>query len=134
MATPDKQIIIKGKRLLYGTSVKCSPEINNSSTPTFDGNITAGLGDVGWNIEIETARYETAARHQYLSDLIESMFSQPQNVTIRETVHVRGQDPYTIVDTYYGCITDGFDYEIKPDEMTVNSLKFKASRRKRKWE
>ena len=72
MATPDKQIIIKGKRLLYGTSVKCSPEINNSSTPTFDGNITAGLGDVGWNIEIETARYETAARHQYLSDLIES--------------------------------------------------------------
>ena len=50
----NKQIIIAGKRLLYGTSVKCSPEISSSSTQTFDGAITQGLNDVGWTIEIES--------------------------------------------------------------------------------
>ena len=106
----DKQIIIAGKRLMYGTSVKCSPEVQTSSTNTFDGAITQGLDNVSWNIEISRVRYDAKVTHQQLSQLIEEMFSTPHNVTIRETVKPSGQDAYTIVDTYYGCIVDGNDY------------------------
>ena len=130
----DKQIIIAGKRLLYGTSVKCSPEISSSSTQTFDGAITQGLNDVSWTIEIERVRYDKQVTHQKLSQLIEEMFSVPHVVTIRETVRPSGQDPYTIVDNYYGCIVDGADYSISTDDHTVENLKFRASRRTRKWE
>ena len=130
----DKQIIIGGLNLMYGTSVKCTPELKSSSVATFTGNITQGLDDVGWSIEIEALRYDKPGHARAISEMVESMFGKTANITIRETVKVRGQDPYTIVDTYYGCITDGFDYEIKPDEMTVENLKFKAARRERKWE
>ncbi len=130
----DKQIIIGGKRLMYGTSVKCSPEISSSSTQTFDGAITQGLDNVSWTIEIERVRYDNKVTHQNISQLIESMFSRAKNVTIRETVKPAGQDPYTVVDNYFGCIVDGADYSISVDEHTVENLKFKASRRERKWE
>ena len=108
----DKQIIIGGKKLMYGTSVKASPEISSSSTQTFDGAITQGLDNVSWTIEIERVRYDSKTTHQQLSQLIEEMFSHPKNVTIRETVKPSGQTPYTVVDNFFGCIVDGNDYEI----------------------
>lgn len=132
---PDKEIIVNGQHVWWATSVKASPELSTSSTNTFDGAVTQGLADVGWTLEFEKIRYEPSATHQAMSETIEGMFAQPGIITIRETIRPSyGEDPYTIVDTYFGCITDGYDYEIKPDEHTIESLKFKVAKRTRKWE
>ena len=48
---PDKEVIIAGKRMMYGTNIKCSPETNNSTTITFDGNIVQGTKNVAYSIE-----------------------------------------------------------------------------------
>ena len=129
----DKKIIIGGKTVLYGTSVKASPELKSSSTSTFSGAITSGLGDVSWTVEIERVRYDKKTTHQELSQLLESMFDTPRMVSIRETVRPKGEDPYTVIDNYHGCIVSDNSYEIKADDHTVESLKFIASRRSRVW-
>jgi hypothetical protein len=39
-----------------------------------------------------------------------------------------------VVDNFYGCILEGNDYELKPDDNTAENIKFKASSRERYYE
>lgn len=129
----DKKVIIGGNTIAYVTSVKASPETNTSSTATFDGAITQGADKVAWSLELSKVRFESSAKHQKLSQLLESMFSKGKTITVRETVNAKNET-YTIVDNYSNCVLEGNDYEIKPDDLTTESLKFKASKRERKYE
>lgn len=129
----NKVVIIDGKRMLYGTSAKASPETNTSTTPTFDGVIVEGLDEIPWTIEVSKLRYEGLATHREMSETLDEMISVPKMVTIRETVK-NPDEEYTIVDNFFDCVVDGNDYEVKPDEKTVENIKFKASRRERKYE
>lgn len=129
----DKEIIIGGKTVMYATSVKASPETNSSSTNTFDGAITQGMDKVAWNVELEKVRFEGLSKHRELSELLEGMLNKPEMVTVRETVHSREED-YVIKDNFFDCLLDGNDYELKADDLTSESIKFKASSRKREYE
>ena len=129
----DKKVIINGKSMMYGTSIKCSPELSTSTTTTFSGNIVQGLDVVPWSIEIGRVRYDSKTTHQELSTLIEAMYTTPYMVTIREIIKPSGEKPYEIVDNYHGCIVEGNDYEIKTDDHTVENLKFKATKRVRMY-
>lgn len=129
----DKQIIIDGKTVMYGTSIKASPDTNPSTTSTFDGAITQGTDKVGWSIELSKVRFDDSASYKELHKTLDEMFVTPKVVTVRETVHT-DKESFTIVDNYFGCILDGNEYEIKPDDHTAESIKFKASSRERKYE
>lgn len=129
----DKQIIIDGKTVMYGTSIKASPDTNPSTTSTFDGAITQGTDKVGWSIELSKVRFDDSASYKELHKTLDEMFVTPKVVTVRETVHT-SKETFTIVDNYFGCILDGNEYEIKPDDHTAESIKFKASSRERKYE
>ena len=129
----DKEIIIGGKTVMYATSVKASPETNSSTTNTFDGAVTQGLDKVAWSLELSKVRFEDLATHKELSELLDSMLSKPQMVTVRERVHSPTED-YIIKDNFFGCLLDGNDYELKADDLTSESIKFKASSRNREYE
>ena len=131
MAT--KEVIIDGKKMMYGTSAKASPETNTSSTATFDGVINEGLDEVAWNLEFSKLRYEGLASHREMSETLEKMISVPAMITIRETVD-SVDETYTVVDNYFNCLVNGNDYELKPEDKTVENLKFKSARRERKYE
>lgn len=131
----DKEVIIGGKKLMYGTSIKASPDgSNTTSTGTFDGAIVQGNKDIPYTIDLSKVRYDNATNHRELSELIDDMWENAQMVTIREIVRPNGEAPYVIVDNFFECLTDGNDYEIKTDDHTVENLKFKASRKERKYE
>lgn len=129
----DKEVIIKGKKMMYGTGIKASPETNSSSTPTFDGVITQGSDKIPWTIEISKVRYEDMTTHKELSETVDGMLAIPEMVTVREVINTN-HETYTVVDNFYDCLTDDNGYEINPDEQTVENLKFRAARRERKYE
>jgi len=129
----NKEVIIDGKKMMYGTSAKASPETNTSSTATFDGVINEGLDEVAWNLEFSKLRYEGLASHREMSETLEKMISVPAMITIRETVD-SVDETYTVVDNYFNCLVNGNDYELKPEDKTVENLKFKSARRERKYE
>lgn len=129
----NKEVIIDGKKMMYGTSAKASPETNTSSTPTFDGVINEGLDNVAWNLEFSKLRYEGLASHRELSETLDEMISVPKMITIRETVE-SVDETYTVVDNYFNCLVNDNNYEIQPEDKTVENLKFKAERRERKYE
>ncbi|WP_296874608.1 hypothetical protein [uncultured Methanobrevibacter sp.] len=129
----NKEVIINGKKMMYGTSAKASPETNTSSTSTFDGVVNEGLDEVPWSLEFSKLRYEGLTSHREMSETLDKMISTPAMVTIRETV-ITPDESYTIVDNYFNCLVNGNDYEVKPDEKTVENIKIKASRRERKYE
>ena len=129
----NKEIIIDGKKMMYGTSAKANPETNTSSTSTFDGVINEGLDEVPWSLEFSKLRYESFATHKEMSETLDRMISVPAMVTIRETIRTP-EETYTVVDNYFNCLVNGNDYEVKPEEKTVENLKFKAARRERKYE
>ena len=55
-----KEVLIDGKKMFYGTSIKASPETSNTSTPTFDGVVMQGTDNIPWTIELEKMRYESS--------------------------------------------------------------------------
>lgn len=128
-----KEIIIDGKKLMFGTSVKASPETNTSTTSTFDGVITEGLNNIPWSLEFSKVRYDGLSTHKELSETLDKMLSVPAMVTIRETI-ITPEELYTIVDNYFNCLVEGNDYEIKAEEKTVESIKLKSAKRERKYE
>ena len=118
---------------MYGTSIKASTETNVSTTQTFDGAITQGMDKVAWSLELSKVRYDDSQSYKELHQILDDMLVNPKMVTIRETVHTDTEN-FTIVDNFFGCILEGNDYEIKPDDHTAESIKFKASSRERKYE
>ena len=138
MADNDKVVIIgtgeSAKEMMYGTSVKDSPETSESTTKTFSGAVVQGTDNIPYTIEISKLRYEGKTTHRELSEKVEDMLKNPDTVTIRETVRPVGERPYVVIKTHFGCITTGNDYEIKPDDHTVENLKFKSSRRTCEWQ
>ena len=129
----DKKVLIDGVTVAYATGVKANPETKTATTDTFDGAITQGMDKVAWSIELSKVRFEDSASHKELSKLLDSMMANPKMVTVIETVHSTNET-YTVKDNYYGCILEGNDYEIKPDDNTSETIKFKASSRDRKYE
>ena len=133
MADNDKVVMIgtgdSAKEMMYGTSIKDSPETSESTTPTFNGAVVNGTKNVPYSIEISKLRYEGMSTHRELSEKVEDMMENPDTITIIEIVRPAGETPYKIVKTHHSCITTGNDYEIKADDHTVENLKFKSARR-----
>ena len=135
----DKEIIIGSGdnviTLLYGTSVKETPDIssNTSTTQTFSGPIIQGSEEIAYDIEIGRLRYEGKEMHKKLSEKLEEMLHIKDNITIIDTVRPAGEPAYSVISNYYNCLVTGNDYEMKPEEYTVENLKFRAEKRKRKW-
>jgi len=122
---PDKEIWIDGVRMLNGTSIKVSKNTETSSTTTFDGVITEGNANINYSIECNKVTYESKTDYVKLRKKLDSMLNQPAMITIRETHRPPAPEkPFTVVENYQDCLVDGGDYEIKPDERTVDGLKF----------
>ena len=124
----DKTVTINGVDMMYGTGVKGSRDTNVSATPTFSGVITQGTKNVAHTLEIDKVSYEGLTDYVSLSNTIEEMLEVPGIVTVKEIKRPSGERPFYIKRTYYDCLTDGDDYEIKPEEHTVHNLKFKCGR------
>lgn len=129
----DKEVLIGGTRMMYGTGVKVSPELSDKSTNTFDGAVTQGLGDVPYTIEISKLSYDGMTTTQQLEEKIESMYDNPDIVTVRERVKPKGEAPFWRVHNFHNCIVSDNNYEIKPDDLTVSNLKFRAAKRTRNY-
>lgn len=123
----DKTVVINGVDMLYGTGVKGSRETNVSTTSTFSGVITNGTRNVPHSLEIDKVSYEGYTDYVTLSNAIEEMVDTPGLITVKEIKRPSGERPFYVKRTYFDCLVDGDDYEIKAEEHTVNNLKFKCS-------
>lgn len=132
----DKRVIINGKTLMNGTGVKGKRNVSStsSSTTTFDGVITQGTTNVDYTIDISRVSYEGYASYMELSDIIDSMVDTPAMVTIEEDFHIPGEDPFTVIRDYYDCVLSGDDFEIKPEDHTVENLSFTSARMEKRTE
>lgn len=130
IGTEDNQI-----NMMYATSVKESPETNDtsSSVQTFSGAIVSGSNEVAYTLEIDKLRYEGKDMHMKLDQKLDDMMQNADNITVIDTVKPKGETPYQVVSRYFNCINTGNDYELKPEEHTAESLKFKCERRTREW-
>ncbi len=128
MAT--KLVYIGDLRIGYCTSAKISAETQTESTPTFDGPVTDGTDQVPHTVEIERLRYSKISDYVTMSKLLHDMLTTPQNITIKEDVKmVDGKTRVT--DRVYNCILDSDEYELDPEEQTVESLSFTGGKRSR---
>ena len=135
----DKEIIIGSGdnviTMMYGTSVKETPDIssNTSTTQTFSGPIIQGSEEIAYDIEIGKLRYEGKDMHKKLSQKLEEMLHIKDRITVIDTVRPAGEPSYRIYNYYHNCLVTGNDYEMKPEEFTVENLKFRAEKRYRVW-
>ena len=123
----DKRIAIGGKYLLYGNGIKTSVDTNTSTVSTFDRVIPQGTNKVGHSIELSFVRFQSMDDYISIRKLFNKMLNTPMTVSIAEDIIGDNGDKYVIREHYYGCLIDGKDYEIKPEERTVENVKFKAS-------
>lgn len=117
-------ILIDGLNVGHGTGVKDSEQTSTNQTVCFDEVVTQGAPKTGYTLEIDRLVYETREDYILLRDKIKSMKSKGATITVRETVQFKNEAPYTIVKNYPDCILDGRDHEWKPEEHTVQNLKF----------
>ena len=121
----DRTIVIAGNRLVHGTGVKESIEKSQADTiTTFDGNITFGSDTVSYKLSIDKVTYESMSAYQTYSRIFKQMLSQKREISTYEVVRFKNQSTYRIVKHYHGCILDGKDYEMKPEELSTVNLTF----------
>lgn len=130
---PDKEVYIGGQKVGYCTDANGEPEINNSTTQTFDGPVNTGLADIPHTIEINKLRYGDFQSYREMHDLIETMYNTPNIVTIKETVRT-GSEVWTRIDHYSNCVLDGNKWEMKAEDQTVETISFKAEGKTTDWE
>jgi hypothetical protein len=124
----EAEIIINGRTLVHGTGVKESLEKSGAeSTVCFDEVLTDGTGRVSYKLDIDRVVYESASYYLTLSKIFKRMLSTPGTITTRQTIKYKNKAPFVIVKNYSGCILDGKDYEMKPEERAAQNLSFICS-------
>jgi hypothetical protein len=128
----DKSIQIKvgdiSTELVHGQGVKESLEKSSAdSVVCFDESITQGADSITYKLSIDRVVFETRKQYEDLRDAFKMMLSVPGTITTREVIRYEQDKPFTIVKNYYFCILDGKDYEMKPEDMSAQSLSFICS-------
>jgi len=124
----EAEIIINGRTLVHGTGVKESLEKSGAeSTVCFDEVLTDGTGRVSYKLDIDRVVYESASYYLTLSKIFKKMLSTPGTITTRQTIKYKNKAPFVIVKNYSGCILDGKEYEMKPEERAAQNLSFICS-------
>jgi len=124
---PDKELWINGVRMLHGTNIKVTKNTSTSSTTTFDEVITNGTSQISYGIDCGRVSYENETDYNTIRQTVEAMHNVPGDITIREIKRPPAPEkPFTVVENYHNCLVDGGDWEIKPDTLTVENLKFKT--------
>ena len=119
------EIIINGKTLVHGTGVKESLEKSGAeSTVCFDEVLTDGTEQVSYKLDIDRIVYESKTNYRSLSKRLKEMLSTPGTITTRQTIKYKNDAPFVIVKNYSGCILDGREYEMKPEERAAQNLSF----------
>ena len=126
----DKAIFINNVRVGYGTNAKVEPELDTEETPTFDGPVIDGTLEPSHTVEIEKLRYGTMDEYIAIEKLLVNMYTVGYPVKIVERVKMK-DGAMKITDIVYDCKLDGNDYELDPEERTVDSLSFKGGKRRR---
>ena len=121
----EKGIIIGGSQLAHGTGVKESIEKSQADTQVcFDEAIAVGSDTVTYKLSIDRLVYETLYTYRYFSNMFEQMLNRKKDISIYETIRFKNQKPYLVTKHYHGCILDGADYEMKPEELSTQNLSF----------
>ena len=124
----EAEIIINGRTLVHGTGVKESLEKSGAeATVCFDEVLTDGTGRVSYKLDIDRVVYESASYYLTLSKIFKKMLSTPGTITTRQTIKYKNKAPFVIVKNYSGCILDGKEYEMKPEERAAQNLSFICS-------
>ena len=124
----DKIIIINGKNIYHGQGVKESIEHSSAdSIVCFDETITDGSPAVTYKLEIDRIIFETRKNYEKIRDILNKMIGVPGTITTREVIRYKNNAPFVIVKNYSGCVLDGKDYEMKPEEMSAQKLSFKCA-------
>ena len=124
----DKEIIINGKTLVHGQGVKESIDKSTADTIVcFDEVLTDGADTISYKITIDRIVIEKRRTYETLRDIFKKMLKVPGEITTREVVRYKQEKPFVIVKNFHGCIIDGKDYEMKPEELSAQNLSFVAS-------
>ena len=124
----DAEIIINGKTMVNGTGVKESLEKSSAeSVVCFDEVLTDGTDQISYKLDIDRIVYESKSYYLALSKIFKKMLSTPGTITTRQTIKYKNNKPFVIVKNYSGCILDGKDYEMKPEERAAQNLSFICS-------
>ena len=124
----EAEIIINGKTMVHGTGVKESIEKSSAeSVVCFDEVLTDGTDQVSYKLDIDRIVYESKGYYLALSKIFKKMLSTPGTITTRQTIKYKNNKPFVIVKNYSGCILDGKDYEMKPEERAAQNLSFICS-------
>ena len=119
------EIIINGKTMVHGTGVKESLEKSGAeSVVCFDEVLTDGTGQVSYKLDIDRVVYESRTTYRDLNKIFKEMLSTPGTITTRQTIKYKNKAPFVIVKNYSGCILDGKEYEMKPEERAAQNLSF----------
>ena len=124
----DVTVIINGKTLVHGQGVKES--IDKSSADTivcFDEVITDGSDVVSYKLTIDRIVFEKMNDYNSLNKRLNDMMKNPGTITTRQIIRYKNEAPWVIVKNYSGCILDGKDYEMKPEEKSAQNLSFICS-------
>lgn len=124
----EVEIIINGKTLVHGQGVKESLEKSSAeSVVCFDESITRGSSTVSYKLDIDKIVYEWYTGYNEMRKIFDNMLSTPGMITTREVIRLAGKRPFVIVKEFSGCILDGQDYEMKPEDLSAQSLSFLCS-------
>ena len=124
-----KVVFINDIKIGYTTSAKIKPSLDIKETKTFDGPVIDGNPEPSFDVDIDTLRYDTIDQYTKLTQLLLDMETKGYTIRIWEYAEMK-DGKMTRDDLVYECRVSGNEYELKPDERTVEKLSFKGHKRR----
>lgn len=122
----DKIIIIDGKTVGRGTSIKIEDNTNLSTEDTFDGPVSNGMEKTSYSVEIGKLIAPDVDSYLELRNILKDMKVNKKEITIKEKVRDKDGNTYTIKQIFLRCLVDSYSKELSVDSLTTETIKFTA--------
>ena len=126
----DKTVIISvdGKELTFNrvTEVKISEELDSEVVKTFDEPVSVPSSDGGYKIDISALEARTVEKFFTLKQILQRMKTVPGDITVIETVKVKGEDPFDDENHLGSVLLSSNEVTYDAEDLTARELSFTA--------
>lgn len=126
----DKTVIISvdGKELTFRrvTEVKISEELDSDVVKTFDEPVSVPSSDGGYTVDISALEARTVDEFFTLKQILQRMKTVPGDITVTETVKVKGEDPFDDENHLGSVLLSSNEVTYDAEDLTARDLSFTA--------
>ena len=126
ISVTDEKKVTKKLTFTRVTEAKINQELDSNIVKTFDEPVSVPSSDGGYKVDISALEARTVEDFFTLKQILLKMKDTPGNITISETVKVKGEDAFEDANYLGGVMLTNNEVTYDAEDLTARELSFNA--------